>query len=313
MENFRNTLSSRIPRYCEICGKRNISKFDILCFSEGIDVDKKVSTTSIFFVLEGLVEVNYDIISNLFVEKNFFFVIPPETRYTLRILENSKIVRFQPGDELLVEYISKTSFKLYETGYYRYENGDIFFLGIEENISRLLVDFIEVKKRGFTCERYIRCKSEELLILMINYYQGEKLTQLFHPVFEKKVIFKSIVLMNRNRLFSVDEFAAATHLNRETFRQYFKTLFGMTPARWIQKERSDSIYKELIETERSVHDIMLDFGFDNFSNFARFCRMYLKKTPVEIRNEKYESEKNQAEEDQIPLEIVQNDNDILPD
>jgi AraC-like DNA-binding protein len=301
MNNFRNSSNSRIPHRCEICGKHNISKIDILCFSKETVGDKKVSTTSFFFILEGSVEVNCGIISNLIVEKNFFFVIPPETKYTIRILENSKIIRFQPGEKLLVEYISKIAHK-YKTECYRYE----FFLGIEKHIDRLLIDFIEVKKKGFSCERYTRCKSEELLILMINYYQGEKLTGLFHPVFEKKVIFKSIVLLNRNRLFSVDELAATTHLNRETFRQYFKALFGMTPARWIQKERADSIYNELTETERSVHDVMQDYGFSNFSNFVRFCRMYLKKTPVEIRNEK-----NEPEENQIHLKIVQNDNNIL--
>jgi AraC-like DNA-binding protein len=302
MKNFRNSSNSRIPHHCETCGKQGNSNIDILCFSKEVVVDKKVSTTSIFFILEGLVEVNSNLISNLIVEKNFFFVIPPEAKCTIRILENTKIVRFQPGEKLLVEYISKTAYKTESS---RYENRD-FFLGINEHIVRLLADFIDVKKRGFSCERYIRCKSEELLILMINYYQGDKLTWLFHPVFEKKIIFKSIVLMNRNRLFSVDELAAATHLNRETFRQYFKALFGMTPARWIQKERSDSIYKELAETERSVHDIIRDYGFSNFSNFVRFCRMYLKKTPAEIRNEKNEQEKNQ-----IYLKIAQNDNNIL--
>jgi AraC-like DNA-binding protein len=263
---------------------------DILNFSKGTILDRKVSTTSIFFILDGLVEVTCGLISELIVEKNFFFVIPPEAKYSIRFLENGKIVRCQPGEDLLVEYISKTSYELYKTKCYQYESRDIFFLRIEKPIDRLLTDFIEVRCKKFSCERYFGCKCEELLILMVNYYPPEELTWLFHPVFEKKVVFKSIILMNRNKLFSVEEFAAAAHLNRESFRQYFKGIFGETPAKWIQRERADAVYKELAETDKSLYDIIRDYGFSNFPNFDRFCHMYLKKTPVAIRNDSREKE-----------------------
>ena len=291
MVNFKNSSNSHVSRSCEKCRKNSISNMDILSFSKGTILDKKVSTTSIFFIMDGLVEVSCGLISELIVEKNFFFVIPPETKYSIRFLENGKMVRCRPGEELLVEYISKTSYELYKTKCCQYESRDIFFLEIERHIDRLLTDFVEVRSKNFSCERYIRCKCEELLILMINYYPPEELTWLFHPVFEKKVVFRSIVILNRNRLFSVDEFAAATHMNRESFRQYFKGIFGETPAKWIQRERADAIYKDLAETDKSLHDIIRDYGFSSFPNFDRFVHMYLKKTPMAIRNGNREQEK----------------------
>jgi AraC-like DNA-binding protein len=260
---------------------------DILSFSKGTIFDKKVSTTSIFFILDGLVEVTCGLTSNLIIEKNFFFVIPPGAKYSILFLENGKMVCCQPGEELLVEYISKTSYELYKTKC-SHESKNVFSLEIEKHIDRLLADFMEVKSKRFSCERYICCKCEELLILMINYYPAGELAWLFHPIFERKVVFRSIILLNKNKLFSVDEFAAATHLNRETFRQRFREIFGETPARWIQRERADSVYKELAETDKSIHDIIRDHGFTNFPNFDRFCQMYLKKTPTAIRNEKSE-------------------------
>ena len=307
MDKLKNPSGTRIPRYCENCRKNTISKIDILGFSRGTVLDKKVSTTSLFFVVEGKVKVTYDLISDLIIEKDFFFLIPPDARYFIRFLENSKIVLFQPGEEMLVEYISKMAYDLDKTESGQYENKDVFFLGIEKHINRLLVDFMEVKSKNFSCDRYISCKCEELLILMINFYPAEELACLFHPVFEKKVIFKAIILLYKNKLFSVDELAATTHLNRETFRQYFKGVFGKTPSKWIQKERADAIYKELTETDRSIHDIISDYGFYNFSNFSRFCQMYLKNTPIAIRNKKDESEKAQNY-----LDEVQNDIKVLP-
>ena len=142
---------------------------------------------------------------------------------------------------------------------------------------------------------------------MINYYPAEELTWLFHPVFEKKVVFKAIVLLYRNKVFSVDELAAATHMNRETFRQYFRAVFGITPAKWIQQERADVVYRELAETDRSIHDIIHDYGFSSFSNFTRFCQMYLKNAPVDIREGKGKLRKEQNDSDE-----VQNDTNVLP-
>ena len=306
MDKLKNPSGTRISRHCESCRKNTISKIDILGFSRGTVLDKKVSTTSLFFVVEGKVEVTYDLISDLIIEKDFFFLIPPDARYFIRFLENSKIVLFQPGEEMLVEYISKMAYDLDKTESGQYENKEVFFLGIEKHINRLLVDFMEVKSKNFSCDRYISCKCEELLILMINYYPSEELTWLFHPVFEKKVIFKAIILLYKNKLFSVDELAATTHLSRETFRQYFKGIFGEIPSKWIQRERANAIHKELAETNRSIHDIINDYGFRNFSNFTRFCQMYLKNTPISIRNEKDESEKVQNS-----LDEVQNDIKVL--
>ena len=307
MNNFKKPLNTRVPNRCENCRKNNISKIDILGFSRGTVLDKKVSTTSLFFIVEGQVEVTCGLISELIIEKGFFFLIPPDAKYSIRFSENSKIVRFQPGEELLVEYISKAAYELYKTKSDQYENKDAFFLRTEKHIDRLLVDFMEVMSKRFSCERYICCKCEELLILMINYYPVEELTWLFHPVFEKKVVFKAIVLLYRNKVFSVDELAAATHMNRETFRQYFRAVFGITPAKWIQQERADVVYRELAETDRSIHDIIHDYGFSSFSNFTRFCQMYLKNAPVDIREGKGKLRKEQNDSDE-----VQNDTNVLP-
>jgi AraC-like DNA-binding protein/mannose-6-phosphate isomerase-like protein (cupin superfamily) len=284
-ENFSN---NHVSRSRENCKKNSISNMDIMRFSKGTIFEKKVPTASIFFILDGLVEVTCGLMSELIVVKNFFFVIPPETEYSIRFLENGILVRCQPGEELLVEYISKASYKLYKIKCCQYKRKDVFFLEAEKHINRLLTDFVEIKSKRFYSERYACCKCEELLILMVKYYPAEELTWFFHPVFEKKNVFKSIVLLNRNKLFSVDEFAAATHLSRESFRQHFKKIFGETPAKWIQRQRADFIYKELSETDKPIQNIVQDHGFSNFPNFVRFCRMYIKKTPTAIRNEKGE-------------------------
>jgi AraC-like DNA-binding protein/mannose-6-phosphate isomerase-like protein (cupin superfamily) len=307
MNNFKNFSNNPVSHTCENGKKNSISNMDIMRFSKGTVFDKKSSTTSIFFILDGLVEVTCGLIPELIVEKNFFFVIPPEAKYSIRFLERGIMVRCQPGEELLVEYISKISYKLYRTKGCQYKRKNVFFLEIEKRINSLLIDFVEMKSKRFSSERYACCKCEELLILMVKYYPAEELTWLFHLVFENKNVFRSIVLLNQNNLFSVDEFAAAAHLSRESFRQHFKKIFGETPAKWIQKRRADFVYKELSETDKSIQNIIRDHGFSNFPNFVRFCRMYLKKTPTAIRNEK-----NELEKKQIQLSEMQNDIKILP-
>jgi AraC-like DNA-binding protein len=167
----------------------------------------------------------------------------------------------------------------------QFENSEVYTLEIEQHIGHSLTDFMRVKDSGLSCIEYVRCKSEELLILLMNYYSSEDLACLFHPVFEGNVVFKSIILRNKNRLFTVEEFASATHLNRDTFRLRFKEIFGMTPTKWIQQERASSVFRELTNTEKPIDYIIEDYGFSNFPNFVRFCNTHFKKTPALIRKE----------------------------
>jgi AraC-like DNA-binding protein len=285
MNNCKNLSAINYSNPCENCGKNCVSNIDIPDYHEGTVIDKTAFSALLFFVVEGRVEVSCGSASKRTVEKNFFFLIPSETRYSIRFPETGKVVFFCPGEELIVEYLFKNLCEFYKTKRLQCENSDIYTLEIEQHVGYSLTDFMRVKDSGLSCMEYVKCKSEELMILLLNYYSGEDLACLFHPVFKGNVAFKTIILRNKNRLFTVEEFVSATHLNRDIFRLRFKEIFGMTPTKWIQRERAYSIFRELTDINKPIDYIIENYGFSNYPCFVRFCNKHFKKTPALIRKE----------------------------
>jgi AraC-like DNA-binding protein len=129
----------------------------------------------------------------------------------------------------------------------------------------------------------MQCKTEELLILLRSYYPSKLLAQIFEPAFNSKIDFHEVVKKNRDKFFTVEEYAAATNLDRNTFRQKFKDTYGLNPTEWIKEERVKRVFQELMEANKSIADIVTEYKFSNFPNFIRFCNMHYKNTPGNIR------------------------------
>jgi AraC-like DNA-binding protein len=67
------------------------------------------------------------------------------------------------------------------------------------------------------------------------------------------------------------------------FIRSFRTVFGETPHRYLQRRRVERSMFLLRETERSVTDICLDVGFSSLGTFSRTFREIVGETPSGYR------------------------------
>jgi AraC-like DNA-binding protein len=67
------------------------------------------------------------------------------------------------------------------------------------------------------------------------------------------------------------------------FIRTFKTTFGETPHRYLQRRRVERAMFLLRESERSVTDVCFDVGFASLGTFSRMFRDIVKVTPSEYR------------------------------
>ena len=67
------------------------------------------------------------------------------------------------------------------------------------------------------------------------------------------------------------------------FIRTFKTTFGETPHRYLQRRRVERSMWLLRETDRSVTDICLDVGFTSLGTFSRTFREIVGVSPVVYR------------------------------
>jgi transcriptional regulator GlxA family with amidase domain len=67
------------------------------------------------------------------------------------------------------------------------------------------------------------------------------------------------------------------------FNRTFRSCFGETPLRYLQRRRVERSTFLLRETSRSVTDICFDVGFSSLGTFSRTFRAIMGESPSEYR------------------------------
>jgi AraC-like DNA-binding protein len=77
--------------------------------------------------------------------------------------------------------------------------------------------------------------------------------------------------------------AAVAHVSEAHFIRTFRSVFGETPHRYLQRRRVERSMFLLRETDRSVTDVCLDVGFTSLGTFSRTFREIVGETPTAYR------------------------------
>jgi AraC-like DNA-binding protein len=77
--------------------------------------------------------------------------------------------------------------------------------------------------------------------------------------------------------------AAVAYLSPAHFSRCFRTAFGETPHRYLQRRRIERSMFLLRETGRSVTDVCSDVGFNSLGTFSRTFREIVGETPSGYR------------------------------
>ncbi|MEA2296478.1 MAG: hypothetical protein QOE86_4117 [Solirubrobacteraceae bacterium] len=81
----------------------------------------------------------------------------------------------------------------------------------------------------------------------------------------------------------VPTLARIAHVSEAHFIRTFRTTFGETPHRYLQRRRVERAMFLLRETGRSVTEICLDVGFVSLGTFSRTFREIVGETPTAYR------------------------------
>jgi AraC-like DNA-binding protein len=77
--------------------------------------------------------------------------------------------------------------------------------------------------------------------------------------------------------------AAVAHISPAHFSRCFRSVFGETPHRYLQRRRVERSMFLLRETDRSVTDVCFDVGFTSLGTFSRTFREIVGETPSGYR------------------------------
>jgi len=77
--------------------------------------------------------------------------------------------------------------------------------------------------------------------------------------------------------------ATVAHISPAHFSRCFRSVFGETPHRYLQRRRVERSMFLLRETDRSVTDVCFDVGFTSLGTFSRTFREIVGETPTAYR------------------------------
>jgi AraC-like DNA-binding protein len=82
---------------------------------------------------------------------------------------------------------------------------------------------------------------------------------------------------------NVPEVAAIAHVSESHFIRSFRSCFGETPHRYLQRRRVERSMFLLRDTDRSITDICFDVGFTSLGTFSRTFREIVGESPSRYR------------------------------
>lgn len=131
----------------------------------------------------------------------------------------------------------------------------------------------------------IKMKFKELVHLL---FKGgnEEVRNLMRSLFTKEVIeFREVINKNLYTDVNLDGLAFLTHMSLSSFKRKFKSIFHMTPAKYIKSKRLDKAKDLLGYTDKSIIDISFECGFGDTKVFAKNFKSHFKITPTAYRKQ----------------------------
>jgi AraC-like DNA-binding protein len=81
----------------------------------------------------------------------------------------------------------------------------------------------------------------------------------------------------------VEAVAAVAHISPAHFSRSFRSVYGETPHRYLQRRRVERSMFLLRETDRTVTDVCFAVGFTSLGTFSRTFRAIVGETPSAYR------------------------------
>ncbi|CAL1516291.1 AraC family transcriptional regulator [Chitinophaga sp. MM2321] len=94
-------------------------------------------------------------------------------------------------------------------------------------------------------------------------------------------------LTNFQTKISLPEIASIANLTSKAFCRYFKSKTRKTYYHFLLEVRVAHACKLLLEKDITVYEVCLESGFNNISNFNRYFKKIINKSPLEYKKERF--------------------------
>lgn len=261
---------------------------------EGHVVERQyLDTTFLVFMLEGDVEIRYEVDKYFYPLVEYIFLLPKNQQITAYARKATTLLLCSFASDL--KLCSRFSIQQLS----RYVIGDIsqepYCLKLDERIQGFLPLLVSSLREGLGCVHYHQIKRDELFLYLRAGYTKEELALFFYPILGKDMEFKDFVLMNSRSIFDVKDFAIRANMSLSTFNRRFKETFNATAKTWLLLRKQEFVRSDVTLSNLPFSEIAEKYQFSSTSYLITFCKKYFGKTSNELRKKALEEKAGQLE------------------
>jgi AraC-like DNA-binding protein len=91
---------------------------------------------------------------------------------------------------------------------------------------------------------------------------------------------------NLKKNLTIGEIAAAMQCSSRSLQAAFARHYGFSPNQYLRNCRLEAAHVELLERNKTITSVALDYGFSNSGRFAKYFQQYFGKNPSDILRNK---------------------------
>jgi AraC-like DNA-binding protein len=146
--------------------------------------------------------------------------------------------------------------------------------------------FFYIDNPGVVTDELIKLKVKELILLLVNTEDSEKLKSLLSNLFtETEYKFKEIIQAHLFEDLRLQDLAILTGTSLSTFKRKFNKVFGTSPNQYIKSKRLEKAMDLISHTEMRISDIAYDCGFNDLGYFSKSFTSEFGKAPTAFRKD----------------------------
>lgn len=265
---------------------------ELITIPAGEKGDLPIRTNEIVFFLEGELHFLFSNFLEHKAMKGEMLLLPAGGRYHYEASEKTVILVFRITKPIQVcERLSIAKF--YKHYFARQQNASEQYepyystLAMNRRIRYFVEGVANCLNDGIRCRNYFSAVIKEFILMLSVYYSEDDICRFFRYItINEDTTFAEHVRRQWHIYKNVEEIAESMWMTPRKFSAKFKEVFGQTPYSWMKGKRAELIEKELTTTDKLIKQIAFEQGFDNKSQFTKFCTKELGANPTEIRARK---------------------------
>ncbi len=261
---------------------------ELVRIANGSKGDLNIRHNEVVFFMEGRLRFIFNDLPDYEGMKGQMLFLPAGGHYSFQALVSTTVIVFRIDEPIRFCYNFSVE-KLYKSGEDDTHKPHACCFGaleINTRIWHFLDGISDCLNDGVRCRSFFDLKIKEFFLLLRMYYSKEDIYDFLYLILSGDTAFSEYVRLRWHRFRNVEEFADSMHMTTRQFSTKFKTIFGQTAYNWMKERRTKIVYEELITTSKPVKQVAFENGFGTVSQFTKFCKKELGKTPTDIRSGK---------------------------